>query len=181
MDLYLLRHGDVGKRISLVNDAALTESGKKEVAIIARSFKELNQDVSTILTSPLKPAVQTARILAEALSMKVKVLACDELAPEGSVIQLSDRLRHYPLDSSILIVGHEPYLTNMIYEIIFHVNRTNSRRKTREMRMGSPESIILKKAGIAKLRIKSMTPNLEGEMHWLMTPRIMKLIQGGQK
>ena len=149
--------------------------------VVKRSSKALNQDISTILTSPLNRAVQTARILAEASSIEEKVLACDELAPEGSIIQLSDRLRHFPLDSSILIVGHEPYLTNMIYQIIFYVNRTNSRRKTREMRMGSPESIILKKAGIAKLRIISKTPNLEGEMHWLLTPRIMKLIQGGQK
>ncbi len=181
MDLYLLRHGDVGKRISVVSDAALTESGKKEVAIIAKSIKALNQDISTILTSPLNRAVRTARILAETLSIEEKVLICYELAPEGSIIKLSDRLRHFPLDSSILIVGHEPYLTNMIYQIIFHVNRTNSRRKTREMQMGYPQGIILKKAGVAKLRIISVTPNLEGELHWLMTPRIMKLIQSGQK
>lgn len=187
MDLYLLRHGDAGKAVISggVSDAALTESGKKEIAIVARSLKALNLRISAILTSPLKRAVQTTKILAKVLGIENKILVCGELVPEGRRFELSDRLRHFPQESSILIVGHEPYLTKLIYEVIFQGNKTTtpstSTKIKRGVGVGVAGGIILKKAGLAKIRLTSMTPHITGELRWLVTPRIMKLLDGGSK
>ena len=187
LDLYLIRHGDAGKGIISggFSDAALTESGKKEIAIIARSLKGLNLRICAILTSPLKRAVQTAKILAKGLGIKSKISVCGELVPEGRRFELSDRLRHFPQESSILVVGHEPYLTSMIYEVIFQGNKTTtlttSTKIIRGVRVGVAGGIILKKAGLAKIRLTSMTPHITGELRWLVTPRIMKLLDGGSK
>ena len=35
-------------------------------------------------------------------------------------------------------------------------------------------SIVVKKGGLAKIRIISTTPELRGELRWLLTPRIIK-------
>jgi phosphohistidine phosphatase len=186
LDLYLLRHGDAGKGAISggITDAALTQSGKKEIAIIAGSLKALNLRISAILTSPLKRAVQTAKILARVLGIENKISVCGELAPEGNRFELSDRLHRFPQESSILIVGHEPYLTNMIYEVIFQGNKTTLATKTkirREVGIGAAGGIILKKAGLAKIRLNSTTPHITGELRWLVTPRIMKLLDGDSK
>lgn len=43
------------------SDVPLTIAGREEIAIIARSVKDLNLKFSAIVTSPLKRAVQTAQ------------------------------------------------------------------------------------------------------------------------
>jgi hypothetical protein len=35
-------------------------------------------------------------------------------------------------------------------------------------------TIVVKKGGLAKIRIISTTPKLSGELRWLLTPRIIK-------
>lgn len=184
MNLYLLRHGDAGKRIlsGASIDASLTETAKKEIATIARGMKALNLGVSAILSSPLKRSVQTARILGRVLEMDDKILVCTELAPEGSRLQLSKRLHQYPLDSSIVIVGHEPYLSNMLYEIVFHEKTIHVQKRSSNI-MGKVSGtrtsggVTLKKAGLAKVRLESLMPKMQGELRWLLTPKILKMLQ----
>lgn len=187
MDLYLLRHGDAAKGVlpAGTGDNSLTESAKKEIATVARSIKTLDPQISVVLTSPLRHAVQTSRIFAKILGMKDGISVCNELAPEGSRDRLSERLHHYPLDSTILVVGHEPYLSDLVYEIIFSKNRHNGIKRKRTFVARKPSrteelsrSIILKKAGLAKIRLISLTPTITGEIRWLMTPRILKRLQG---
>lgn len=185
LDLYLLRHGDVGR--SLISggttDTDLTESAKKEIAIVARSIKALNLQITAILTSPLKRATQTAKILSKTLGMKNNISVCGELAPEGSRAKLSEQLLRYPLNSSVLIVGHKPYLSDLIYEIIYYENRHQLKRTSVMRKQAIAElsrGIFLKKAGLAKIRLVSLTPTMSGEIRWLMTPRILKLLKCSQ-
>ena len=62
-----------------------------------------------------------------------------------------------------MLVGHEPFLSEMINEIISK---------------GKPNSanIVLKKAGLAKIRILTLTPVPKGELRWLLTPKFSKSI-----
>jgi 3-methyladenine DNA glycosylase AlkC len=41
--------------------------------------------------------------------------------------------------------------------------------------------INLKKAGLAKIRVISLTPNTSGELRWLLTPRIKSLAKDNSK
>jgi phosphohistidine phosphatase len=171
LDLFLLRHGDSGKRMS---DPSLTVSGKQEIVMIARSIKTLKLKFDAIITSPLKRATQTADIVAKVLGLrkeKNKITIWNDLAPEGNRLRLFNRLRHqFKIESTILMIGHQPYLSNMIYEII-------SRGIMRKGTGGGDRratTIILKKGGLAKVRITSLNPSINGELRWLLTPRILK-------
>ncbi|MGC2669758.1 MAG: histidine phosphatase family protein [Candidatus Nitrosopolaris sp.] len=176
MDLYLLRHGDAGKGMAVAagrnsGDVPLTIVGREEIAIIARSVKDLNLKFTAIITSPLKRAVQTAKIIAKVLAMEKRISIWNELVPEGNRSKLYNILNQYTRESSVLMIGHEPYLSNIMYDMIFQKNRVNQRGR-----------INLKKAGLAKIRIISLTPNISGELRWLLTPRIIKLLaKGGSK
>jgi len=173
LDLYLLRHGDSGKRTAVAaggntGDVPLTIVGREEIAIIARSVKALNLRFSAIVTSPLKRAVQTAKIIAKVLAIENRISVWNDLVPEGNRSKLYNRLNQYTRESSILMIGHEPYLSNMMYDMIFQKNRVNQLGR-----------INLKKAGLAKIRVISLTPNISGELRWLLTPRILKLLEKG--
>ena len=173
LDLYLLRHGDAGKRMAVAaggntGDVPLTTVGREEIAIIARSVKALNLRFSAIVTSPLKRAVQTAKIIAKVLAIENRISVWNDLVPEGNRSKLYNKLNQYTRDSSVLMIGHEPYLSNIMYDLIFQKNRVNQLGR-----------ISLKKAGLAKIRVISLTPNISGELRWLLTPRILKLLEKG--
>lgn len=173
LDLYLLRHGDAGKRMAVAadgntGDVPLTIVGREEIAIIARSVKALNLRFSAIVTSPLKRAVQTAKIIAKVLAIENRISVWNDLVPEGNRSKLYNKLNQYTRDSSVLMIGHEPYLSNIMYDMIFQKNRVDQLGR-----------ISLKKAGLAKIRVISLTPNISGELRWLLTPRILKLLEKG--
>ena len=77
--------------------------------------------------------------------------------------------------SSILIVGHEPYLSTMISDIIS--NSSGNKNKIINDIKSNSSNIILKKAGLSKIRITSTVPTLQGELRWLLTPAILKKIK----
>jgi phosphohistidine phosphatase len=169
LELYLLRHGDVGGRMAIAagqnsGDRPLTIAGREEIAVLARSIKHLNLKFDAIISSPLKRAIQTAKIIAKALVMEKKISIWNELVPEGSRSKLYGRLNQYTRESTILMVGHQPYLTNIICDMIF------------QKRVNQVGQINLKKAGLAKIRVISLIPNTSGELRWLLTPRILKSI-----
>ena len=54
MDLFILRHGEAGKRVAAENkdfDRPLTVTGQKEIADIAKSLKDLGIRFDFILSS----------------------------------------------------------------------------------------------------------------------------------
>jgi phosphohistidine phosphatase len=175
LELYLLRHGDAGRRTAIAaspvsSDLPLTIAGREEIAVLARSLKHLNLKFDVIISSPLKRAIQTAKIIAKALVMEKRISIWNELVPEGNRSKLYSRLNQYTRESTILMVGHQPYLTNIICDMIF------------QKRVNQVGQINLKKAGLAKIRVISLIPNTSGELRWLLTPRILKsLAKDGSK
>lgn len=157
-----------------MSDPSLTVSGKQEIVMIARSIKALKLKFDAIITSPLKRAIQTANIVAKVLGIhkeKNKITIWNDLAPEGNRLRLFNRLRHqFKTESTILMIGHQPYLSNLIYEII----SSEIMRKGAAGRDRRATTIILKKSGLAKVRITSLIPSINGELRWLLTPRILK-------
>jgi phosphohistidine phosphatase len=73
--------------------------------------------------------------------MEKRISICNELVPEGNRSKLYDLLNQYTRESTILMVGHQPYLTNIICDMIF------------QKRINHIGQINLKKAGLAKIRV----------------------------
>ena len=162
MELIILRHGEAGTRVPLPDrdsERALTVAGKREVEEVAASLRALKLEIDHIITSPLARSLETARVVAKELNMSKEVEAWDELKPEGDRSALYERLSKLKQESSVLVVGHEPYLSFLISDLIS--GNTRSR-------------IVLKKAGMAKVAINSLTPKASGELRWLLTPRQLK-------
>jgi phosphohistidine phosphatase len=167
LELYLLRHGDAGRSTAIAagqdsGNLPLTIAGREEIALVARTVRMLNLKISGIVTSALKRAVQTAKIIARVLAIEKRISIWNELLLEGGRSKLYNKLNQYTRESTILMIGHEPYLSNIMYDMIFQKNRVNHLGR-----------INLKKAGLARIRI-SLTPNITGELRWLLTPRILK-------
>jgi len=166
-----LRHGCAGNRLSdPMKDTKrqLTVSGKKEVVEIAKSLKKLGVNFNVIISSPLTRAFQTAKIIAKEYNLTEQIEQSEELKPNGSKDSLSNKLSKLSIDSVILIVGHEPYLSSMINDIISNNADTDRNYNTNH------NNIILKKAGLSRIKITSTVPRLKGELRWLLTPRILK-------
>ncbi len=167
-----MRHGCAGNRLSdPMKDTKrqLTISGKKEVVEIAKSLKKLGVNFNVIISSPLARAFQTAKIIAKEYKLIEQIEQSEELKPNGSKDFLYNKLSKSNIDSVILIVGHEPYLSSMINDII-------SKNDTDRNYNKNNNNIILKKAGVARIKITSTVPKLKGELRWLLTPRILKKI-----
>jgi phosphohistidine phosphatase len=163
VELYILRHGEAGKRIpsgSKDAERPLTVTGLKEVEDVARGLARLGVRFDFVATSPLNRARQTADAVAKVLKVKKgNVEEWGELKPEGKRAELYRKLSQFKPESSVLVVGHEPYLSNMIGEII-----------------GGAGGIVLKKAGLAKITVASFQPRIKGELRWLLTPKHLKKI-----
>jgi len=137
-------------------DRPLTPEGWTEMEKVAKSLKALGLPANRIFTSPLRRARETAEIVANRL--KIPMLEeWEELEPDGDKKALYDKLARMDKDSRLILVGHEPYLTSMIGEIIGT----------------TPSRLILKKGGLGKVRITSFTPNVSGELRWLLTPKMI--------
>ena len=172
-----MRHGYAGKRLSdPIRDSkrSLTSQGLKEVKTISKSLKLLNVQFDTIFSSPLPRALQTATVFANRYKLKKnKIQQYNELISQQDRFLFYDKLANYDQMSSILVVGHEPYLSTMISDII---SKSNNKNKTNnDIKLKS--NIILKKAGLSKIRITSTVPTLQGELRWLLTPYILKKIK----
>ena len=158
IDIFVLRHAEAGNRMTVAEEDSkrpLTPGGRIEMQKIAKSLKTVGLQTDRIYTSPLRRARETAEITARIL--KIPILEeWDELKPDGSKQALYRKLAGLEQDSRPILVGHEPHLSSVIGEII-----------------GTPDArIVLKKGGLAKVRITSFTPRISGELRWLLTPKI---------
>jgi phosphohistidine phosphatase len=165
VELYILRHGEAGKRIpsgSRDSERPLTVAGLEEVEEVASALDRLGVRLDFVATSPLRRARQTADAVAKVLEVKKgSVEEWGELKPEGRRTDLYRKLSQFKPESSVLVVGHEPYLSTMVSEIVF--DSGNGR-------------IVMKKAGLAKITVASFQPKIKGELRWLLTPKHFKRV-----
>ena len=164
MTLFILRHGLAGEpgasRYKNDADRPLTEEGKSKMRDIAKAMEDLELEFDLIVSSPFKRAHQTAAIVAEKLDLTKKFELSETLIPSGDTKELIVYLNHYkPGPKSVLLVGHEPYLSGLISLLI-----TGER----------DGSVVLKKGGLAKLCLEA--PLKHGRcaaLKWLLTPKVM--------
>jgi len=159
IDVFVLRHGQAGNRMAIVEEDAerpLTPAGRAEIQKVARALRSSGLKADRVCTSPLRRARETAEIAARILKIS-RSEEWNELKPDGNRASLYRKLSRLERGSRIMLVGHEPYLSSLIGEIT-----------------GTPGTrIVLKKGGLGKIRINSFSPKVSGELRWLLTPKIM--------
>jgi phosphohistidine phosphatase len=166
MNLYILRHG-----IAVEHGAAgykndderpLTGKGERKMWKIADAIKEMEISFDSIFSSPLVRARQTAEIVAEALKCKKRLELTDTLSPQQSAKPLIEHLQDQRAVDDILLVGHEPFLSQFVSLLI----------------SGNPEtSVLLKKGGFCKLSTEHLKHAKCATLEWLLTPKQMELMR----
>src|SRR3954452_25251041 len=120
MNLFILRHGlavEHGAPGYEDDDSQrpLTSEGKQKLRAIAQGMKALKLYFDLLLSSPYPRASQTAKIVAQSFKAKKRLEFTDDLTPEGSSKQLIKAINSLgPVPGNILLVGHEPYLSEFI-------------------------------------------------------------------
>lgn len=114
MDIYLLRHGiaeDAGPGMA-DHDRALTDEGWKRLRKAAVAWRTLVPTPAVVMVSPLRRALQTAEVFAEAVSFTGELRVADALVPNGAPSVALSMLEAESLSQTpaVAVIGHEPHL-----------------------------------------------------------------------
>jgi phosphohistidine phosphatase len=166
MNIYVLRHAIAKDRAQWKQDDAkrpLTKDGVRKMKRVARGIKHLHLSVDQILTSPYKRALDTAEIVAQRLKAKKKLKVLPELASDGDPEKLMRQLaaEHLAKKDSVLLVGHEPYLSKLVSVLI-----------------GAPGPLALdfKKGGLCKLSCDHIKYGRCAQLEWFLPPKLLKKV-----
>ncbi len=158
MNLYLMRHAPAADPDEATEDSQrpLTEKGRKKLAKITRNLEKLDVSFDLIITSPYLRARQTAETVADVLDMGPElVLESENLPPLGFADKLVDEINAREPVESLLLVGHEPSLSQLASMLISG---------------DSNLAITMKKAGLCKLTVEKLSYSRCATLEWLMTP-----------
>ena len=162
MKVYLVRHAiaessdsqqwpDDGQR-------PLTSRGERRFTKAARGIERIVDDVDVVLSSPHVRAWETAMILHKQAGWSLPIARLE--LTHGTPEVVADLLREYAFAGSVAIVGHEPYLSQCIADLVFH--------------HASP-GIEMKKGAVACLMFESVDP-MNAELAWLLAPRVLLML-----
>jgi len=160
MELYLLRHAIAVQRgtegYDHDSDRPLTPKGAKKMRRIAQGMLALELSFDIILSSPYLRAKETAEIVAAVFHEQKQLKFTDNLAATANEEDLVKELKkEYTSFNSILLVGHEPFLSSLVSKLIAGVDTV---------------AITLKKGGLCKLTVESMTFGRCATLEWLLAP-----------
>ena len=166
MNLYFMRHGIAVDRAdsgagSGDRERQLTPKGIKRMNKAAKGLATLSLSFDRILTSPLERARQTAKIVAQILQLEDRV---EEIPRELSSFvgtMLLRALVPYSDQKEILLVGHEPQLSDTISVLLSGT---------------AGAEIRLKKGAMCCLEVDGLPPRESAVLHWALTPKQLRLM-----
>ena len=167
MELYFLRHAIAVERghPPYKDDAKrpLTAQGAQKMYRVARGMRTLGLSFDAILCSPYARARETAQIVTRAFALKkTEIHFTRNLAPDAPLAKLCQEIRaHFPKCKNILLVGHQPHLTQLMSYLLKSKN---------------PIPINLKKGALARLSCPAPYGHTQACLNWVLTPSQLCLI-----
>ena len=163
MDLFLLRHGIAVDRGTpgFEDDSLrpLTPKGATRIHRIAQAAKAMRLKFDLILSSPYLRAQQTAHTFASFYGIEERLRLTANLVSQESGAALVGEIHETYGDAlSILLVGHEPYLSSLTSMLL-----TGDENQV----------LVFKKGGLCKLSVDELYYGRCATLEWLITPRQM--------
>src|SRR5580698_231549 len=161
MQIFFLRHANAGEpKLNPAKDERrpLDKLGIEQSQDVGRALAALNITVDVILSSPLKRAMQTASVVANEIDHEEKVLTDNALRPGATYEQFQDLLRRYSRKDAIMVVGHNPTMTEFLSKMVGAV----------------PGTLEMKKGAIARVEKEGRRPAV---LKWCMPPKLVRSIQ----
>ncbi len=165
--LMLLRHAiaEDSSPSGRDEDRRLTSEGKRKLREVVAGMRALELPVDRILTSPLRRAVETAEIVAEACGAAEDFDRIPALAPGTGPDAVIAALADVGRPRGIVLVGHEPDLAGLASTLL----------------TGTPGLLHMafRKAGLAGIVVASLPPRSAGALEFFMTPGQLRRVGRG--
>ena len=109
-----------------------------------------------VLTSPYVRTRQTTEVMLESLGAPCETIVTQNLTPDASVIDLWSEMREYGQLGPLVLVGHNPLLSELVSVMI-----------------GSPRfAVEMKKAALAYVSGVGYGSQPQGRLVWLLTAKL---------
>ncbi len=159
MIIYFLRHASAGEH--LVNPKkdekrALDKEGIEQCGYVGRGLAAIDAQVDVVISSPLKRATQTAALVGNEMGYEGKLQIETALRPEATVAEFRRMLEKYARQESMMVVGHNPNLSQFLGTVISE--------------SGSEASVELKKGAVARVDMRRTS----GTLQWCLTPKTLR-------
>ena len=161
MILYFLRHASAGEHFTSPKKdekRALDKEGIEQCGYIGRALTALDVQVDAIVSSPLKRCTQTASLVGNELGYEGKLQIDAGLRPEAGLSDFRRLLEKYAHQEAILVVGHNPNLSQFLGAVISEP--------------GCEASLDLKKGAVAKVEMRRTS----GTLQWCLTPKVLRAL-----
>jgi len=151
--LYLVQHA---KAVSEQVDPqrSLTEEGHRDIQKVAAFIKPLNLSIDYLWHSPKLRAMQTAEVLAKAITIKNTSTAREGLAPNDDVSAIQDEI--LAMGEDVMIVGHLPFLSKLASLLLVGSE--------------SADTVAFKNAGVVCL---TLLENNQWQIEWIVIPQLI--------
>lgn len=139
----------------------LTDEGREKVRQVARGMARLGLAFDRVLSSPYLRARETAEIVVETLASGGRLEFSDRLAEDDAHEALIREIARWrPAPESLLLVGHEPNLSELTALLLTGQTAV---------------PIHFKKAGLACLSVTGIEPGPCAVLEWLLTPKQLRM------
>ena len=161
MIIYFLRHASAGEHfVSPKKDEkrALDKEGIEQCGYVGRALAALDTQVDVIISSPLKRATQTASLVGNEMGYEGKLQIEAGLRPGADFADFRRVLEKYAKQESIMVVGHNPNLSQFLGTVICE--------------SGCEASVELKKGAVARVDMRRSS----GILQWCLTPKALRTL-----
>ena len=152
MHIYFLRHGDASSHARYEErERPLTDLGVRQATLVGTFLQQMNIMIDGALSSPLRRAQETASIALSG-NRTQEVVLTEFLLNGSDPQQLYDQLDELQAPS-VLVVGHEPLLSEMISRLIGSKGSAEIEMRKCSLALVDSASPIRQGAGILKFLI----------------------------
>ncbi|MGE5217550.1 MAG: phosphohistidine phosphatase SixA [Chloroflexota bacterium] len=167
MNLYFMRHGIALDRddpsVGHDRERPLSQKGVKRMRKISRGLRQLDIPFDAVLTSPLLRARQTAEIVTATLEIQPLLEEISGLAPESTVEHLLLGLNRYQDRQHLLLVGHEPLLSDTAASLL-------------GWKQAGHITLEFKKGSFCHIEVNSLSSGTPGKLRCLLTPKQLRAL-----
>jgi phosphohistidine phosphatase len=162
MILYLVRHAEAlpaGGSILRDADRPLSGRGEEDARLLGRFLSRTAPVISAILSSPLLRAQQTSGLIRAAIGGAPAVTVSENIAPGFRSRTLYGELLTKGESATIVCVGHQPDLGNLIAYLID---------------VPAHGAVAMPTAAIARVVVEGGNPPADAQLEWLLTPALLR-------
>ncbi len=172
LNLFILRHASAGTRRDnpkIDIKRPLDKDGKSHCLHLAHVLNGLKLSFDLIVSSPLKRCLQTAQLIGTETGYETRILHSKALEPEATYAQFQRLIAECRTFENVLVVGHNPTLTQFLGHLIAPVAPATSPDAEAVPR---PAQVRMRKGTIARVSF-DRSPAL---LQWMLDPRLVRAL-----